>query len=152
LSDVYLILLIFSVAMTLLFAVVMAVGICHLRSLRAALENPAGGWCVAGMLFFGILALVSAVPLSEQTGVWRNVTLVVINLLVQPVCGLMLLGCGHQFIMGMRGHLACRFRIVPREVSDATTYRRMVRSRAITSLLGVVFFGGLSAICLWPLL
>ncbi len=139
--------------MTLLFTGVMVIGICHLRSLRAAIENPASGWCAALLLFFGILALVSAVPLlAEQTGVWRNVVLVVINLLVQPVCALMVVGCGHQFIMGMRGHLACRFRIVPREVVDAAAYRRTVRSRAITSLLGTIFFGGLGAICLWPLL
>ncbi len=152
-SGVWFVLLVFSVAVALLFAGVMAFGIWHHRSLRAALDNPAGGWCAALVLFFGTLALVSAAPLvAQQEGSWRWVALAVINLLVQPVCGFMMAGCGHQFVMGVFGRLTSHFRVVPRESLDPVTYRKMARHRTVAGLFGAAFFGGLDVACLWPLL
>jgi hypothetical protein len=151
--DVSLALLGFSTVMATLFAGVMALGIWHDRSLRAALDNPASGWCGALVLFFGVLALVNAAALlGHQEEPWRGVALVAINLLVQPVCGLLVAAGGHMFVNGVFGRLTYQFRVVPREAFDPLTYRQSTRARTIVGLLGVAFFGGLGAVCLWPLL
>jgi hypothetical protein len=145
--------LLFSAVLAMLFAGELSLVVWHQRSRRAALAHPAGGWGLAGALFFGILALVSAAMLlGLQAGGWRYLALVLLNLLVQPACALLVAGCVHQFIMGLTGRLTDAFRVVPPERFDGATYRQLVRTQAVGGLLGATFFGGLSSVCLWSLL
>jgi hypothetical protein len=118
----------------------------------AVLDNPAGGWLLALILFFGLLALVAAVPVLAEEGLGRSAAVVVINLLVQPVCGLLAVAGGHMFVMGLSGRLTYKFRVIPLDETglDPAEYRRLVRDRTIGGLFGMAFFGGLSAVCLWP--
>ena len=46
-------------------------------------------------------------------GLGRSAAVVVINLLVQPVCGLLVAGASHQFVMGLSGRLTYMFRVIP---------------------------------------
>jgi hypothetical protein len=104
-------------------------------------------------MFFGLSALVSAAPLlGELDGRWRFLPLAAINLLVQPLCGLLVFATGHQSVMGLTGRLTYRFRVVPPEAFDPVTYQRLVRHRTVSGLLGVALYGGMSGVCLWPLL
>jgi hypothetical protein len=151
--DACIFLLLCSTVLASPFVGALGVVVWHHRSFRAALANPVSGWGLAGATFFGLLALVSAAPLlGQQAGGWRYVPLALINLLVQPVCGLLVAGCVHQFIMGLTGRLTYAFRVVPPERFDGETYRQMVRIRTAVGLLGAAFFGGLGSVCLWQLL
>jgi hypothetical protein len=87
-EPVFGLLLTFFAAMALLSAALMALFIWRF-GIRAALGNPAGRWCAALVLFFGILALVCAASLlGQQEGGWRYVPLAAINLIVQLVWAL----------------------------------------------------------------
>ncbi len=152
-SDVWGLLLVFFAVVTAMFAGVLVLGIWRHRSLRAALDNPAGSWSAALVLLFGTLTLVSAAGLlGQQEGRWRYMALVGINLWVQPVCGFLVVASGHMFVLGVLGRLTYRLRVVPREACEPLLYRQMVRRRAVAGLCGVMFFGGLAVVCLWALL
>jgi hypothetical protein len=151
-SDLWAILLGWSAGLAVLLAGAFAWAVVYHRSVVAVLDNPAGGWLAALILFFGLLALVAAVPLLAEQGLGRSAAVVGINLLVQPLCGLLVVGCGHQFVMGLSGRLTYKFRVIPPDETgfDPALYRRLVRDRALGGLAGILFFGGLSAVCLWP--
>jgi hypothetical protein len=151
--EVWLILLVNASALTFIFTGVLVWGVVYHRSLRAALGTSGGSWCAALVLFFGMLALVSAAPLlGQQEGRWRYLPLAAINRLIQPLCGLLIFAAGHQLVMGLTGRLTYRLRVVSPEAFDPETYRQLVHHRTVSGLFGLAFSGGMSGVCLWPLL
>jgi hypothetical protein len=150
-GELLLFLLVFFAGLAVLFAGLFTWWVVKVGSVRLALDNAGCQWSATLAVGFGMFALpCAATLLGQQEGRWRLVPLVVINLLMQPLCGVLVAGGCHQFGAGLTGRLTYAFRIIPPEGMEPKKYRRLVRTRMSGGLVTALFFGWLGLVCLWP--
>lgn len=102
---------------------------------------------------FTILALtLSALIAAGQEGLWRILPAVFINLLMQPLC-ILLIACGlYTAGQALRGRAVYAMRAIPREKISVCEYRRLLTDRVRSGLIAVTFGCGLSYVCVRTLL
>lgn len=91
-----LILLVFFTIFAAAFGGVELYGVWHYRSLRIAMQHPMAGWGCTVAIFFGLFASVTAAQFLGHRSGWRMVCLIGINVMVQPVCGFLVVCSSYQ--------------------------------------------------------
>jgi hypothetical protein len=128
------------------------------RAVKAGEEPRPGLRAATGFsgslgIFFTILALILASwECAELSGRWRWIGPVAANLLLQPLCLLLVVGGCHKTAQALRGRATYAFRVIPRQDISEEKYRQLVVYCLNSGLWGVVLAAGLSIACLWPLL
>src|SRR5438128_1556597 len=93
--------------------------------LRAATD-----WSGSIGFLFAILASVALALLGgRQEGFWRIALLVAVNLVIQPLCFLMLVSGVYQIGQALRGRATYAFRVIPRENLPGEEYRALLHHR-----------------------
>jgi hypothetical protein len=101
----------------------------------------------------GILGTILALCLtawlaSRQEGLWKVVPLLLVNLILQPVCLLLIVGGIFQLRHALCGRITYAFHVLaPGDVS-AEQYRSRLIERIVGGVLLVLLFGSLSYACI----
>jgi len=146
-------LLIFLVVMTGLCVAMFARDVGRLRSVQSAQNDGFVWWS----LVYAMLGLMGALVctaglLREQEGNWRVVSLVLINMLIQPLCCFAVAMGGFKVIMALTARITCGFRIIPREDIEPDLSRAIWLNSVAGGTMGLLFFGSMGLACLLSLL
>jgi hypothetical protein len=122
------------------------------RSLRKVLGSAGGGWCLTCAVGFTLFAAAGAAVLTaEQQGMWRIVWLVLINLFVQPICGLMVFGGCHTSVAAWRGRVTYALHTISPEQFPPGEHQRGLRRRLLAGLACATFSAALGFLSISPL-
>jgi hypothetical protein len=100
---------------------------------------------IGALIMIGILA-------ASAEGAWRLVPLVLVNMIIQPLCILMLASGAHNLWHALRGRVTYAFRIIPAESIPPERQRDLMKYRMVQSIVGIVFASALGCSMLWVLL
>src|SRR5262249_29706542 len=119
------------------------------RPLRPGLKFSTDYAAVFGIL--GVIMTLGALALwaGRQEGLWKVVPLVLVNLVLQPIWLLLLVGAIHLLWHALHGRLTYALEVIPPGEMPADEYRKLVRHRAVYSLLTIPFLCDLIFICVW---
>lgn len=108
------------------------------------------------IMFVGLSCVQVACLLGPSVGssLLALATVVLMNVIVQPLHILVLYLCIGNLRVALRGRIAYAGKAVPE--ADLEKYSReerraLFRHRVLSSTFGLLLFGGLSAACIWPL-
>jgi hypothetical protein len=110
-------------------------------------------WAGSVGIFFGMIALILLALVACRQVAWlKIVTLIFVNLVMQPLCHLFFAGGVYRFSQACRGRLTYAFRVLPRGNLPAEQYRNLLVEGALSGLLLAFIACGLSYLCIRPLL